>query len=109
MVRAVRSEQGLAFDADAVWCRPDRATVPIPWTDIDAVRVVPPEVIKGIRTSTPRTPSVELVTDVRRYPQLADSVTSGESLRFAFRLATGDDERKVADAVARFAPDRWLD
>lgn len=108
-LRAVRGEQGLVFDADAVWCRPDRVTVPIPWADIDAVRVVPPEIIKGIRTSTPRTPSVQLVTDVRRYPELASCVTSGESLRFTFRLATKDDERTVADAVARFAPSRWVD
>lgn len=108
-VRAVRTTQELTFDANAVWCQPERTTVRIPWSDIEAVRTVPPEVIKGIRTSTPRTPSVELVTDVRRYPELADSVTSGESLRFTFRLASHDDERKVADAVTRFAPALWLE
>lgn len=118
-VRAVRHRQGLAFDADAVWCRPERALVRVPWAEIGAVRVVPPVVIKGIRTSAPRTPAVELCpvdeAAVRRYPELADSVTAGEpvrpelpALRFAFRLSSSADGQTVASATARFAPDKWL-
>ncbi|HEX3650451.1 MAG TPA: hypothetical protein VHV49_18650 [Pseudonocardiaceae bacterium] len=115
-VRAVRHRQGLAFDADAVWCRTERATVRLPWTDLAAVRVVAPTVPKGVRTSAPRTPTVELCpaaeATVRRHPELADSVTGGEpvrpglpSLRFAFHLSSVDDRQAVAAALDRLAPE----
>ncbi|HEX5401941.1 MAG TPA: hypothetical protein VFX16_06525 [Pseudonocardiaceae bacterium] len=117
-IRAARHRQGLAFDADAVWCRPERTLVRLPWPELAMVRVVPPRFQKGVRTSAPRTPTVELCPAdeavVRRYPALADSVTSGEPvradlpvLRFAFPLSCAADEPAVAAAVARFAPDRW--
>lgn len=120
VVRALRRGRGVAFDADGVWCRPERAVVRLPWPEIAVVRVVPPEVIKGIRTSTPRTPAVELSpvdeTVVRRHTDLADSVTSGEpvrpqvpSLRYTFRLATAEDALAVAAAISRFAPEKWAE
>lgn len=119
-VRAVRGRHAIAFDAAAVWCRPDRVPVRMPWQDIAVVRVVGPHVVKGIRTSTPRTPAVEitLVSEdaVRNYRALAGSVTSGEpvrdglpTLRFAFRLAADGDRRTVTDAVTRFAQDTWME
>ncbi|HEX5119390.1 MAG TPA: hypothetical protein VFW65_29720 [Pseudonocardiaceae bacterium] len=115
-VRVVRHRQALAFDADAVWCRTERATVRLPWADLAAVRIVAPSLPKGVRTSAPRTPTVELCpaaeATVRRHPELADSVTGGEpvrpdlpSLRFAFRLSSADDEPAVDAALDRFAPD----
>lgn len=118
-VRALRPHQGLAFDAEGVWWRADRSVLRLPWADLAAVRVVPSVRVKGVRTSAPRTPTVQLcpVDDeaVRRYPVLADWVTGGEPvreglprLRFAFGLSSVDDESTVAAAVARFAPDRWL-
>lgn len=114
-VRVVRHRQALAFDADAVWCRTERATVRLPWTDFAAVRVVAPVVPKGVRTSAPRTPVVELCpaaeATVLRHPELADSVTGGEpvrpdlpALRFAFRLSSDDDRPAVDAALDRFAP-----
>lgn len=119
-VRATRRGRGLAFAADGVWCRPERVVVLLPWSDVAAVRVVPPVVVRGVRTSTPRTPSVEVTpTDdaaARRYPALADSVTSGEpaapglaTLRFTFRLSSTDDTATVTAAIARFAPNTWLE
>jgi hypothetical protein len=119
-VRATRRRQGLAFAADAVWCRPERAVVRLPWSDIAAVRVVPPTVVPGVRTSAPRTPSAELTpvdeATARRYPGLAASVTSGEpaapglsTLRFTFRLSSTDDAATVMAAIARFAPNTWLE
>jgi hypothetical protein len=118
VVRALRHRQGLAFDAEAVWCRPERALVRLPWSELALVRVVPPAFAKGVRTSAPRTPTVELCpvdeAVVLRYPALAESVTSGEpvrpdlpALRFAFPLSSSADEPTVAAAVARFAPDKW--
>lgn len=118
-VRALRPHQGLAFDADAVWWRADRAVVRLPWSDLAVVRVVAPQITKGVRTSAPRTPTVELcpVDDaaVRRYPQLADWVTGGEPprddlprLRFALPLSTVEDGPTVTAAVDRFAPDRSI-
>jgi hypothetical protein len=117
-VRVVRHRQGVAFDSDAVWWRTERDLVRLPWAEIAVVRSVPPVVIKGARSSVPRTPRVEVCpvdeATVRRYPALAGSVTSGEpvrpdlpALRFVFRLSSGADEPAVADAVRRFAPGRW--
>jgi hypothetical protein len=117
-VRALRHRQGVAFDADAVWWRGERAVVRLPWAEIAVVRVVAPVIVKGMRTSAPRTPSVEVCplveSTVLGHPELADQVTSGEpvrpdlpGLRFTFRLSSADDEPVVADAVARFAADRW--
>jgi hypothetical protein len=116
-VRATRRTHGLAFTADAVWCRPERALVRLSWSEIATVRVVAPEV-RGARTSTPRTPSVELTpvdeAVARRHPALVDSVTSGapvepgcSPLRFTFRLSSAEDGATVAAAVDRFAPDKW--
>jgi hypothetical protein len=118
-VRVVRQRQGVAFDADALWWRTERGLARLPWPEIDAVRVVAPVVIRGMRSSTPRTPRVEVCpveeATVRRYPALADSITAGEPvraelpvLRFTFRLPTAAHGPVVADAVTRFAPDRWL-
>lgn len=117
-VRAVRPHQGLAFDADAVWWRADRSIVRLPWSDLAVVRVVRPVITKGMRTSAPRTPSVQVCPvdepAVRRYPGLADWVTGGEPPRedlprmwFAFRLSADADEPAVEEAVARFAPEHW--
>ncbi|HEX4704550.1 MAG TPA: hypothetical protein VH352_20655 [Pseudonocardiaceae bacterium] len=117
-VKAVRSRQGMAVDADAVWWRADRTLVRLPWSDIAAVRLVTPIKIRGQRTSTPRTPAVELCPvdeqTVRRYPALADRVTGGEparpglpALRFAFRLPSVEDGPRMAEALARFAPVQW--
>jgi hypothetical protein len=117
-IRALRHQQGLAFDADAVWCRPERALVRLPWSELAVVRVVPPAFAKGVRTSAPKTPTIELCpvdeAVVLRYPALAESVTSGQpvrpdlpALRFAFPLSSAADEATVATAVARFAPDKW--
>jgi hypothetical protein len=116
-VRVVRHRQGVAFDSDAVWWRTERDLVRLPWAEIALIRTVPPP-RGGARTSTPRTPRVEICpvdeATIRRHPALADSVTSGEpvrpdlpALRFAFRLSSGADEPAVVDAVRRFAPDRW--
>jgi hypothetical protein len=115
-VRVVRHRQALAFDAAAVWCRTERATVRLPWSELAAVRVVAPIVPKGMRTSAPRTPTVELCpaaeATVRQHPELAESVTGGApvrpdlpTLRFAFRLSSADDEPVVEAALDRFAPD----
>lgn len=115
-VRAVRRRQALALDADGVWCRTERAVVRLPWSELAAARVVAPTVPKGVRTSAPRTPTLELCpadeTTVRRHPELADSVTGGEpvrpdlpALRYAFRLASTGDQPAVAAALDRFAPD----
>lgn len=117
-VKAVRSRQGMAVDADAVWWRADRTLVRLPWSDIAAARLVTPTRIRGQRTSTPRTPAVELCPvdeqTVRRYPALADRVTGGEparpglpALRFAFRLPSVEDGPRMAEALARFAPVQW--
>lgn len=117
-VRATRPRQGLAFDADGVWWRADRALVRLAWHDIGLVRVVAPVPPKGVRTSAPRTPIVEVCpvdeATIRRWPALAGSVTGGEPvrddlprLRFAFRLSFADDGPTVAAAVAMLAPDRW--
>ncbi len=118
-VKAVRGRQGLALDADCVWWRADRTLVRLPWSDIAAARLVtPPSKIRGARTSTPRTPAVELwpvdVETIRRHPALTDRVTGGgpvgpESLtmRFAFRLPSVADGGPIGEAIARFAPDQW--
>jgi hypothetical protein len=117
-LRVVRGRQGVAFDATGVWWRADRTLVRLPWSDIAAARVVTPVRIRGVRTSAPKTPAVELCPVdeqvVRRHPELTDRVTAGEplhpdltTLRFAFRLSCPDDERPVADALARFAPEQW--
>jgi hypothetical protein len=117
-VKAVRSRQGLALDAHGVWWRADQALVLVPWSDIAAARLVTPPKVRGARSSTPRTPAVELcpVDDdtIRRYPALTDRVTGGEPirpglprLRFTFRLPSVTDGRSVADMIARLAPDQW--
>ena len=118
IVRATAPRQGLAFDADAVWWRADRSLVRLPWQDIAVVRVVAPATTKGVRTSAPRMPTVEVCpvdeATVLRHPALADCVTGGEPvrdglprLRFAFRLSSAEDGRLVAAAVPRCAPERW--
>jgi hypothetical protein len=117
--RVVRQRQGVAFDADALWWRTERGLARLPWAEIGAVRVVAPVVIKGMRSSAPRTPRVEVCpldeATIRGYPALADSVTAGEPiradlpvLRFTFRLPQAEDEPVVAAAVARFAQGLWL-
>jgi hypothetical protein len=118
-VKAVRSRQGLAFDADGVWWRADRTLVRLPWSDIAVVRLVaPPARVRGARTSAPRTPTVELcpkdVETVRRHPALTDWVTGGApvapglpAMRFAFRLPSVADGGPIAAAIARFAPEQW--
>jgi hypothetical protein len=119
-VRVVRQRHGVAFDADALWWATERGLARLPWPEIGAVRVVAPVVIRGMRSSAPRTPRVEVCPvaeeTIRQYPALADSVTAGETvradlpvLRFTFRLPTAAHQDVVAAAVARFAPDRWLD
>jgi hypothetical protein len=118
-VRVVRQRHGVAFDADALWWRTERGVAKVPWPEIGAVRVVAPVVVRGMRSSAPRTPRVEVCpvdeATVRQQPALADSVTAGEPiradlpvLRFTFRLPTAAHESVVAAAVARFAPDVWL-
>ncbi|HEX4725436.1 MAG TPA: hypothetical protein VH333_23185 [Pseudonocardiaceae bacterium] len=117
-VKAVRSRQGLALDADAVWWRSDRTLVRLPWSDIAAVRLVTPQRVRGQRSSIPRTPAVELCpvdgATIRRYPALTDRVTGGEpirpglpSLRFTFRLPSVADGTTVSDTIARLAPVQW--
>ena len=118
-VKAVRGRQGLAFDPGGVWWRADRTLVRLPWSDIAVARLVTPPVrVRGVRTSTPRTPAVELcpkdVQTIRRYPALTDWVTGGEpvapglpAMRFAFRLPSVADGGPVTAAIARFAPDQW--
>lgn len=117
-VKAVRSRQGLALDADAVWWRADRTLVRLPWSDIAAARLVTPQRVRGQRSSTPRTPAVELCpvdgATIRRYPALTDRVTGGEpirpglpSLRFTFRLPSVADGTTVSDTIARLAPAQW--
>jgi hypothetical protein len=119
VVKAVRGRQGLALDADGVWWRADRTLVQVPWTDISAARLVaPPARVRGVRTSTPRTPAVELcpvgIETIRRYPALTDWVTGGEpigpdgsTIRFAVRLPSVSDGDAVGAAIARFAPGQW--
>jgi hypothetical protein len=111
MVKAMRSRQALALDAAGVWWRADSAPVLVPWSDIAAVQVVTPGKVRGARTSTPRTPAVELcpVDDdtIRRYPALTDQVIGGAPcLRFVFRLPMAAG-KSVADTIARLAPDQW--
>jgi hypothetical protein len=118
-VKAVRGRQGLALDADGVWWRADRTLVRLPWSDIAAARLVgPPARVRGARTSTPRTPAVELcpvdIETIRRYPALTDWVTGGEpvgpggsTMRFAFRLPSVADGEAMGEAMARFAPVQW--
>lgn len=121
-VRAVRTRQGLAFDAGGAWWRLDGDLLRLPWDELAVARLVAPVVVRGMRTSAPRTPTVELcpVDDsvIRRAaasrPRLADRVTSGEppapglpALRFAFRLPPGADEGAVVAALERFAPRQW--
>lgn len=114
-VRAVRRRPGLAFDADAVWCRTERSLIRLPWDEIAVVRVVAPKLPK--RTSAPRTPIVEICpvgeSTVRSHPELAERIAAGEpvrpdlpSLRFAFHLSAAVDEAAVDAALDRFAPDR---
>jgi hypothetical protein len=118
-VKAVRARQGLAVDVDGVWWRADRTLVRLPWSDIAAARLAtPPARVRGVRTSTPRTPAVELwppdLQTIRRYPALTDRVTGGEpvrpglpAMRFAFRLPSVADGGPIAEAIARFAPEQW--
>lgn len=119
-VRATRPHQGLGFDADALWWRSDRSVTRLPWQDVAVVRVVGPTVPKGVRTSAPRTPTVQVCpadeATIRAYPALAEQVTGGEPvrdglprLRFAFRLSSTEDGATVAAAVTRFAPERWAE
>jgi hypothetical protein len=121
-VRAVRARQGLAFDADGAWWRLDGDLLRLPWAELAAARLVTPVVVRGMRTSAPRTPTVELcpVDDAvireaaATRPRLADRVTAGEppapglpALRFAFRLSSAADEGAVVAALERFAPAQW--
>jgi hypothetical protein len=119
-VRAVRGRHGIAFDTTGVWWRADRASARLPWSEIAAARVSTPVRVRGVRTSAPRTPAVELCPVdeqvIRRYPALTNLVTAGEPfradlplLRFTFRLSSADDEGSVADALARFAPEQWAE
>jgi hypothetical protein len=112
VVRAVRTRQGLAVDGDAVWWRADKVLVRLPWSEIAAVRVVPPERVRGVRSSAPRTPSVEVcpvdAETIRRHPALADRVTGGPAaLRLTFRLPSVADGVSVSDTLARVAPAQW--
>jgi hypothetical protein len=118
-VKAVRGRQGLAFDSGGVWWRADRTLVRLPWSDIAVARLVtPPARVRGVRTSTPRTPAVELcpkdVQTIRQYPALTDRVSGGApvapglpAMRFVFRLPSVADSEPVGAAIARFAPDQW--
>jgi len=116
-VRANRIRQGLAVDADAVWWRSDAVLVRLPWTDLAAAELVEPVHIRGLRSSTPKAPSVQLhpvdEDTLKRYPRLLDAVTAGEpaapgrpSLRFTFRLLSTADGEAVAAALDRFRPDK---
>lgn len=117
-VKAVRARQGLALDAAGVWWRADQTVVRLPWSDIAAVRLVTPQRVRGQRSSTPRTPAVELCpvdgATIQRYPALTDRVTGGEPirpglprLRFTFRLPSVADGTTVSEAIARLAPVQW--
>jgi hypothetical protein len=113
-VKALRSRQGLAFDARAVWWRADDGVVRVPWSDIAAARLVTPVKIRYLRTSTPHT--IELCppddATLLRYPELRDKVIAGERhaagnvLRFAFRLPSTDFAPVAEAALRRFAPDK---
>lgn len=116
LVNAVRHRQVLVFDADGVALRTTRRTVVLPWPDVAVVRVVEP---RKLRTSAPRTPSVEVCpadeATVRAHATaLAEHVAAGEpvlpdlpSVRFAFRLPSAAAGAVVATAVQRFAPAKW--
>jgi len=117
-VKAVRSRQGLALDADAVWWRADATLVKLPWSDIAAARLVTDERIRGVRSSTPRTPAIELCPvdgeTIRRHPALTDRVTGGDpirpglpSLRYTFRLPSVAAGTTVSATIARLAPTQW--
>ena len=120
LVLAVRHRQALVIDAGGVGVRTARGTTLLPWPDIAVVRVVEPDVPKGMRTSAPRTPAVEVCpadeSTVRFHATaLADFVAAGEpprpelpSMRFAFRLASAAATEVVAGAVHRFAPGKWV-
>ena len=116
-IRAGRVRQGLALDADAVWWRSDAVLVRLPWTDLAAARMVEPVRIRGMRSSVPKAPSVQLSpvdeATLKRYPQLLDAITAGEpprpelpGLRFTFRLSSAADGETVSAALTRFAPEK---
>lgn len=117
-IKAVRSRQGLALDAAGVWWRADATLVKLPWSDIAAARLVTDVRVRGIRSSAPRTPSVELCPvdgeTIRRYPALTDRVTFGEpvrpglpNLRYTFRLPSVTAGETVSATIARLAPAAW--
>jgi hypothetical protein len=116
-VRAGRVRQGLALDAEAVWWRSDAVLVRLPWSELAAARMVEPVRIRGLRTSTPRVPALQLAPPdedtVRRHPDLLGAVTAGEplrpelpTLRFTFQPSSAEDAAAIAAALTRFAPDK---
>jgi hypothetical protein len=119
LVNAVRHRQALVFDAAGVALRTTRRTVVLPWPEVAVVRVVEPNLPKGMRTSAPRTPSVEVCpadeSTVRTHATaLAEHVAAGEpprpdlpGVRFAFRLPSAAAAEVVTAAVLRFAPATW--
>ncbi|HEX3789451.1 MAG TPA: hypothetical protein VHW44_16425 [Pseudonocardiaceae bacterium] len=118
-VKAARGVQGLAFDADGVRWRSDRAVVRLEWAELAAVRIVQPIKIRGIRTSAPKAPSVQFWPAdndlLRRHPELTNQVAAGDAprpelstLRLSFALASAEAEPQVSAAVERFAPALWI-
>jgi hypothetical protein len=117
-VKAVRARQGLAIDAGAVWWRDGARLVEVPWADIAAARLVFPKKIRGARSSTPVTPTLELfpadLDVLRGYPDLVDTVISGERLRedlpilrFSFQLPTSESAELAEAALRRHAARQW--
>lgn len=117
-VKAVRSRQGLAFDAHGVWWRDGVALARLPWTEVAAARLDAPKKVRGARSSNPITPTLELYpTDLdtlRGHPALVEKMISGAAarpelpaLRLRFQLPTEESAEQADAAVARFAPRQW--
>jgi hypothetical protein len=117
-VRVARTRHGVAFDAEGVWWRDGDRVATIPWAEFGRARMVTPVFIRGLRSSAPRTPTLQLcpVGDetIRGRPLLADRATIvreddpiGPRLWLTFQLLSATDAAAAADAVQRHAPAQW--
>jgi hypothetical protein len=117
-VRVARTRHGVAFDAEGVWWRDGDRLVTIPWAEFGVARMVTPVFIRGLRSSAPRTPSLQLCPvgeeTIRGRPVLADRATivredepDGPKLWLTFQLLSAADAAAAAAAVRRHAPEQW--
>jgi hypothetical protein len=118
-VRVARTRHGVAFDSTGVWWRDGDRVAAIPWAEFGLARMTTPVFIRGLRSSAPRTPTLQLcpVTNdtLRSRRPLADRATiisedepTGPRLWLAFQLLSTADATAAAEAVRRYAPEQWV-